>query len=267
MNRLLAIPIVCAAIAAGGMLLDDPSMFYRSILIAAAFATSVSALVTMGGFSPGDKLFTAWLMLGSGYALAGIRYLVRLYGLVTGADPLSRPLLDGMLILQNVLIAISLLWFVRAWRETGLAMPLSRSSSFLWIVIGVVVAVVVGGYPLVQGIATARADTVLLVSTLGDIVGIALIVPLALSALALRGGLLMHAWIYLAACEVFWLAYDVWLAFRQSAGVGPRVGQGVEQMVRVMAIMFAFVATIAQRRAIRPLSPLTPRVETASTAV
>lgn len=47
-----------------------------------------------------------------------------------------------------------------------------------WTLLGVGVAVVVGGYPLVQGFITAKADTVLLVSTLGDMVGIAFIVPL-----------------------------------------------------------------------------------------
>jgi hypothetical protein len=267
MNRLLLVPLGCAVVASMGMLLTDPSMFYRAILIAAAFATAISALATMSLFSPGDKLFVTWLLLGGGYALAAIRYSVRLYALVTGADPLSRTVLDGMLILQNVVIAISLWLFVRSWRTTGLATPLSRGRALLWVIVGIAVAVVAGGYPLLQGIVTAKADTVLLVSTLGDMVGIALIVPLMMSALALRGGLLMHTWIYLAACEGFWLLYDVWLAFRQSAAIGPRVGLGVEQIVRIAAIMLAFAATVAQRRAIRPLPTAARAQQPAAAAV
>ncbi len=266
MTRLVVLPFVCGIVAAAGMLLSDPSMFYRGILIAAAFAAAMSAFVTTSCFSPGDKLFTTWLLFGSGYALAGIRYLVRLYALATGANPLGRPVLDGMLVLQNVLIAIALWLFVRAWRTTGLATPLSHTSEVMWTVIGVVTAIVVGGYPLLQGIATARADTVLLVSTLGDMIGIAFIVPLAMSALALRGGLLMHTWIYLAVCEAFWLAYDVWLAFRQAADIQPRIGQGVEQIIRILAITFALVAAVAQRRAIRPLAEGVPRTDSAATA-
>ena len=117
------------------------------------------------------------------------------------------------------------------------------------IALGVVVALVIGGYPLVQGFQTRGADTVLLISTLGDVVGIALIVPLAMSALALRGGLLMHTWLYLALCEFFWMLYDIWLAVRDILGAGARAGTGIEQMIRVAAIMFAFIATVAQRRA------------------
>src|SRR5205085_12622858 len=129
--------------------------------------------------------------------------------------------------------------FVRAWRSTGL----TRCG---WgpIAAGIVVALIVGGYPLMQGFQTRGADTVLLISTLGDVVGIALIVPLAMSALALRGGLLMYTWLYLALCELFWMLYDVWLAVRGSLGIGDRVGVGVEQMIRVAAIMFAFIATV-----------------------
>ena len=48
----------------------------------------------------------------------------------------------------------------------------------------------------------------------GDMIGIALIVPLAMPALAMRGGLLMHTWLALAASEVFWLLYDVWVGTR-----------------------------------------------------
>jgi hypothetical protein len=82
-------------------------------------------------------------------------------------------------------------------------------------------------------------------------VGIALIVPLIMSALTLRGGLLMHAWLYLAACEMAWLMYDLWLAFRQTASFSPRIALGVEQIIRIIAIMFAFIATVAQRRAVK----------------
>jgi hypothetical protein len=253
LKRLVAIPFVCAAISAVGMLMSDSAapQFYRVVLILAASATAWSAFATMRLFATSDKLFRSWALLGTGYALAALRYAYRLMTLMTGLDFLAKPVLDAMLILQNVLIAIALWLFVSAWRTTGLATPGSRASRTGWTLAGFAVALLVGGYPLLHGIATASADTVLLVSTLGDIVGIALIVPLMMSALALRGGLLMHTWLYLAACELAWMMYDLWLAFRQTGSLSPRIGQGIEQMIRIVAIMLAFIATVAQRRAVR----------------
>jgi hypothetical protein len=210
----------------------------------------VSAYLTTSKFAPGDKLFAAWLFIGIGYTLSTIRYSIRLIGMLRGADlPIPRPALDTMLILQNLAIAIALFLFVRAWMTTGLGSVQSRGTRMGLIMAGILVALVAGGYPLMQGFQTRSADTVLLISTLGDVVGIALIVPLALSALALRGGLLMHTWLYLALCEFFWLLYDIWLAVREHL-VAARPGVGIEQMIRVTAIMFAFIATVAQRRAV-----------------
>lgn len=247
MKRLIFIPFICAVIAAIGMGLADPARFYRAVLIAAALVTAVSAFATTSRFAPGDKLFVSWLFVGIGYTLSTIRYSMRLWTMIRGGgDLLPRSALDAMLLLQNLCIAIALLMFVLAWRSTGLTAGQSRGAL---IALGVIVALVIGGYPLIQGFHTRGADTVLLISTLGDVVGIALIVPLALSARALRGGLLMHTWLYLALCEVFWMLYDIWLAVRDHLGVGTRAGVGIEQMIRVTAIMFAFIATVAQRRA------------------
>jgi SulP family sulfate permease len=74
---------------------------------------------------------------------------------------------------------------------------------------------------------------------------------LAMPALAMRGGLLMHTWVYLAACEGTWLLYDIWWAFqRTSPG---RTGSAVLEAIRIVAIGFAFAASVAQRRALTPV--------------
>ncbi|HKO57588.1 MAG TPA: hypothetical protein VJ276_17070 [Thermoanaerobaculia bacterium] len=253
MKRLVLIPFIGGVVVAAGMALTEPatSRFYRAALIAAALLTAGSALITTHLFAKSDKLFAAWLLIGSGYGLAAIRYSLRLVTMFGGPELLGRAALDTLLIMQNLLIAIALWLFVRSWRATGLATPFSGAARTGWTLLGVGVAVIVGGYPLIQGFVTAKADTVLLVSTLGDMVGIALIVPLAMSALAMRGGLLMHTWLYLAACEAFWLLYDVWLALRTTLGIDAPLGPGIEQVIRIIAILFAFIATVAQRRALR----------------
>jgi len=252
MNRLAVIPFVFGIITALGMFLDPDSgaMYHRVVLIAAALVTAGSAFLTMARFTREDRLYACWLLIGAGYSLAGIRYVLRVVTLASGAT-FNQSMLNAMLILQNLAIAIALWLFVRAWRTTGLAAPGSRAAQILSIAGGVAVALAVGGFPLARGIATANADLVLLVSTLGDMVGIALIVPLTMSALALRGGLLMHTWVYLAASEAAWLTYDIWYSVRASLSLPLTVGRGIEEGIRIVAVLFAFAATVAQRRAIR----------------
>jgi len=251
LKRLLLLPFLCAAVTAIGIALDPTTAaprFYQVLLIVAALATAIGGYATTTRFAPGDNLFVSWLFVGIGYSLSTIRYSIRLIALLTGTTLLPRGVLDTMLILQNVAIAVALLMFVRAWRATGLTANETHGKHAMYVLLGIIVALVVGGYPLVQGFQTRGASTVLLISTLGDVVGIALIVPLTLSALALRGGLLMQVWLALALTELFWMFYDVWLAVREHLA-GARVGTGIEQMIRVTAIVFAFVATVAQRRA------------------
>jgi len=252
MKRLALIPFVFALVTAAGMSLspDSGAMYHRVVLIVVALATAISAFVTMTRFVREDRLYACWLLIGAGYSLAGVRYILRVITLLTGTT-FPQPVLNVMLILQNVAIAGALWLFVRAWRATGLAAPGSRSAQVVSTIAGVVVAIVVGGYPLAKGIANASADLVLLVSTLGDMVGLALIVPLMMSALAMRGGLLMHTWVYLAASEVAWLCYDIWYAIRPELALAMPTGRGIEEGIRVIAVLFAFAATVAQRRAIR----------------
>ena len=77
-----------------------------------------------------------------------------------------------------------------------------------------------------------------------DIVGLSLIVPLALSAFAMRGGLLMHTWIYLAASEVAWLLYDVWWALQPP--VATNVGTSIMEAVDVVRAFGAHPHDVAR---------------------
>ena len=253
MKRLVIVPFVCGVVAAGGMFLTDAQsqIYYRAVLVVVASLTAISSFLSAKEFDRGDKLYLSWLLLGLGYTVAAVRYLLRIYVLITGAGITNPYFLNGLLILQNVLVPISLFLFVRAWHATGLAAPGSAATQALSIAAGVVVSIVVGGYPLLRGIQTASADLVLLVSTAGDMVSIALIVPLMLPALALRGGSLMHTWAYLTAGIAAWLIYDIWYALRATNPLPVNTARGIEEGIRVVAIMFACIASVAQRRAVR----------------
>lgn len=223
--------------------------FHRLLLVIALVATAISAFATTSKFSRGDRLLKSWLFIGIGYALSAIRHGTRLIGYFEPSVVLPPTLSNVLVIAQNVAIALALLLFVLAWRATGLTASVSRRTQLTSTILGIAVAVIVGGYPLVKALTSAEPNPVLLISTAGDIVGLSLIVPLALSALAMRGGLLMHTWIYLAASEVAWLLYDVWWALEPP--VASNVSTAILEAMRMLAVLFAFIATVAQRRALR----------------
>ncbi|MFP5245463.1 MAG: hypothetical protein ACLGH0_02125 [Thermoanaerobaculia bacterium] len=235
-------------------LLFDPergSLYHRAILVAVCLITAVAAFGTASRFSRGDRLLACWILIGAAYALSGLRHGIRLLGLtVVPTLVLPNAIANAMVIGQNVFIALALLLFVLAWRRTGLAAPGSRAAQLGSIAAGVLIAIVVGGYPLTKGMASIASNPVLIISTLGDMIGIALIVPLAMPALAMRGGLLMHTWVYLAASEAAWLLYDIWWAL-ELAPVNARTGSAILEAIRLVAIGFAFAAAVAQRRALR----------------
>ena len=235
------------------MVLPDAraQIYHRVVLLIVAVLTAISAFITAREFDRSDRLFLSWTLLGAGYVIAAIRYSLRIYTLLAGGGITNPQFLSALLILQNVLVPLSLLLFVRAWRETGLAVPGSAATHTASIVAGIVIAIVVGGFPLFRGLMVAKADLVLLVSTLGDMISLALIVPLMMPALALRGGSLTYTWAYLTIGIVMWLAYDIWFALRDTMSFQVNVERGIEEAIRVTAIMFACIASIAQRRAVR----------------
>jgi hypothetical protein len=61
----------------------------------------------------------------------------------------------------------------------------------------------------------------------------------------------MNTWAYLTTGIAIWLVYDIWFALRDPITLPVNVERGIEEAIRVTAIMFACIASIAQRRAAR----------------
>lgn len=253
MKRLAFVPLIGAVLALVSMALDASiaPLYLRALLVTSLVLTSFSGLLTASRFSAGDRLLASWLLLGAGYLFSAVRHATRLIAYFEPSIALPSTVNTILVIAQNVAIALALLLFVLAWRATGLTAPVSRQAQILSIVAGLALAVIVGGYPLIKGLGATETNPVLLISTAGDIVGLALIVPLALSALAMRGGLLMHTWVYLAASEVAWLLYDMWWALQPNMQLAENVSNAIFEALRILAVLFAFAATTAQRRAMR----------------
>src|SRR5262249_25576794 len=114
-------------------------------------------------------------------------------------------------------------------------------------------AVVIAGTPLViqarrllSGDVTAIAGVV---SSLGDIITFTLIGPIFMTALALRGGVLVWPWSLITASTLSWLLHDaqnVVAHYRPPAPAGD-VAAGAA-LWRIPACVLMLAAGLAQRR-------------------
>jgi len=159
---------------------------------------------------------------------------------------------QGIVVVAN-LAALGANWLMaRAWRVAGLerqGSPWRR-----WAIIGVTfaLALCVTGLPLVHTLLAEPPPprpVIYIVSGVSDMLCICLIAPVALTVLAMRGGLLVWPWGFYMAAMICWLFYDAGDVLRQLQ-VSPRVGKQIEDAadsVRVLACVFTFSAALAQR--------------------
>ena len=243
------LPWLCGVVVLAGVFAPaHPALiYYRSALLVAVLLATGGAIAAARVFGHGDPLFVTWSVLAGGYVLLAIRYLLRL--LVTLQFMQTPVMFDRvLLIVHNIAVPVALYLFVRSWRQTGLTMSMSRNTAILSTMGGFLIALAIGGFPLIEGMH--NTDPALLISTLGDMAGIALIVPLLIPALELRGGLLMFTWLYLACAQFVWLMYDIWAVARSGAGASNAFALALDQALRAVALMYIFSAAWAQRRAI-----------------
>jgi len=243
------LPWLCGAVILAGPLASPSTalVFYRSMLLVAVLIATAGSVAAARMFDRGDGLFVTWSVLAGGYVLLAIRYVMRL--LVTMHVMTTPVMLDRvLLIVHNIAVPVALFLFVRSWRQTGLAMSISRTAMAASTIGGVAIAIAIGAFPLIGGMD--NTDPALLISTLGDMASIALIVPLLLPALELRGGLLMYTWLYLAIAEMVWLVYDIWAVARTNFGITSAWALAIDQALRVVALMYIYSAAAAQRHAI-----------------
>jgi hypothetical protein len=179
---------------------------YSSALFGAVYAAF--------GFGPGDRLRWAWGLMAS-YTIIGVGKVIlwgspRHVGPAMGAWPQSlTPLASGSAtIMLNLLSCSGLALFARVWNGTGLTPPWRGRATL----VAFAVALAIGGLPVVRDIQMISAGQGLriagLASSLGDIISIALIGPVLVTAIAMRGGLLVWPWSLLTASSFAWLLFD-----------------------------------------------------------
>jgi hypothetical protein len=261
MKRLLLIPAAALAVFLAARALVPASHDLDAYIIQVGVLASLAFAGGMAAghrFERGDYLRTAWYVVSASYlplvGSAALRWL----------DPTSSSekigLARGLLTLvANFLGAVSMWLFARAYRIAGIDLG-SRAKKVTAGVVAGAIALAIAGVEMYQaasalggGDYTAMVD---LFGAVGDVVTLALIAPILLTALALRGGLLMWPWILIAAANITWLFDDAQGLIAQLLSSDAALAtERWSQMWRVLACALMFTAGLAQRAVLAPEPP------------
>jgi hypothetical protein len=251
---LFASALVAAALASG-----SPGATLRVYHLGGILTKGLAAagcLAAAARFGRGDYLRVGWALFAGCYALLVAK------DLVAGADPRavlaaapSPDRLRDLLVLAANLLSVAGAWMLaRVWGRAGLSLPgraAGRAGAFAG---AAAVALLVAGPTLwvhARAVLAGRPDTVMyLFSDLGDIATFALTAPFALTALALRGGLLGWTWILLTAGNVAWMLVDGLQVFGPGALRDPAAARLLEEAVLAAGCAAYFAAGMAQRWAL-----------------
>jgi hypothetical protein len=216
--RVLVIACAAAVIAASVVfaLLSAPLNWELArYACLASYATAVvGSLIGAFSFGRGDRLRWAWLLIAS-YAAIGVGKVLlwgspRHVGPALGLMPATQTAVSNGIatILLNLCSVAGLALFARVWHGTGLTPPWRGRIT----VVAFVVGLVVGGVPVwndIHAIAAGQSIRVAgLASSLGDIAAITLMGPILVTAIAMRGGLLVWPWTILTVSSIAWLGFD-----------------------------------------------------------
>ncbi len=167
-------------------------------------AVAASSWRAAVGFARGDYLRRAWLLLGACYAIIGAIQLIPF-------AKIGLALVIAISLVLNAVGVAALVHFARAHRVAGLELG-SRRRSLAVLAAVLAIAAVIDVWPIVDTMQRLQhgdlRPAMYIISSLGDLVALVLIAPIFLTALALRGGLLLWPWAMLAASTVSWLVVD-----------------------------------------------------------
>jgi hypothetical protein len=246
---LLITPVVVAAFLVHRAF--DPSVVVIRIEYLAMMGLAVAGpVLAMLCFDRGDHLRRAWL----GFAVSYVGLFESSFFRIVLVEH-TRWVRYAGYIVSNVAAPIGAFLFATAASVAGLELPgskLTRRASYF---ASFGVAVAMAGPSFYQGIKHWDFPDGLIpvISAAGDLITFAMLVPILMTALALRGGLVAWVWIFLTAAELSWLLYDLLVAVIQTDA---RWTDFVDGGFRSAALVLTFTAGLAQYRISRArLSP------------
>jgi hypothetical protein len=216
----------------------------------AALAGSVAAALA---YSPGDYLRRGWALNAACY----VALLTRDAWLFVAPGPPS-PLVEA---LRALLVAIanasgvaSTWMLARAWHVAGLELPGSPITRRTAMALSIGASLLFAGpslfYDVRDSLAGAPDRYWTIPSDLGDLLALPVLAPVALTALATRGGSLIWPWGLYTISLLAWLLYDAVLSVPDLLNVSHDGFRAVAEVFRFLAGACACAAGLAQRRAV-----------------
>jgi hypothetical protein len=265
---LSALPWLAAAavIAIGASVAGATNdVILRAPLDAVRVAAAAACVVAATAFEPGERLRRAWLLNGV--------FLIVLFArdITLALWPNDHRVL-GVAVAhwQNALVligngcAVTGTWLMaRTWRVARISLPGSLPQQRTLVIAAAAVALAITGGSLLVDIRSvmngAAQGIVDFVSRVSDVIELCLIVPVALTALALRGGRLGWPWWLLTVSLLSWLFYDAAGTISEFVAVDPRAVRVPREVLRTLACGYLGAAALAQRFAV--LGAFTSRAE------
>jgi hypothetical protein len=259
-RALIGIPIASAAILVLALALvgrDRAELYRAEIAIAQAlgfWGCLAAALI----FDKGDYLRRAWGLQMICYGLIFAGDLTLTTGMFS-----NRPwtaLANGILTLTANASAMGGTFFLaRTARVAGIQMPGSNVTRRVLSMGALAIALAAAGpAALVSARQVLHGDQggiMFFASCMGDIFCFAMIAPLLLTTVAMRGGLLAWPWGFMTASGLAWLTYDgVQTLSPILLGISAEAARPVSEVARCLACTCAFSAGLAQRWTILDVS-------------
>lgn len=225
-----------------------------AVLVAATAGCAVAA----GSFDRGDYLWKAWalntvsngaLVLDTAIFGSTSHFAVRdiSHQAAWASAALST--------VANVSAVVMVVLVGRAWKVAGLDLQVSPAKRWAAFAASAAVALLISGPGAAADLHAALAgkgDAISgLISDAGDIATLAVLAPVMLTALALRGGTLSWPWALLAVSTLGWLLYDgVGTVAPLLHAEGPQL-RPLEEAFRALACVATLSSGMLQRLAVK----------------
>ena len=182
---------------------------------------TLGALAGASAFTRHDRMMWAWLAIALGTAVGGAVCAL------TGRPPIksgwgSAPVADWVrqvvvakAFVVNAASVVGLLLIAQAYRDLGARPAWYRVATLVAFAVGAAVA----GPALMHSVTGGGISWTGVFSSVGDLVSITMIGPLAVSAIKMRGGKMSWPYLLLTLSTLSWLAYDATIALSGDAQV------------------------------------------------
>jgi hypothetical protein len=211
---LLALPFAGAMVLFALLqVVADQEYLFRVEVLALKLLAAGGTLAAALRLARGDYLRWAWLLTSVCLMLLFAKDLLFGLGWRWLQFPETVAWARGVIgLLANVCGVIGTLLLARAWRVAEIVLPGSRAQRIAVGLAACVLSLLTAGYSTfldVRGLIGGDPQRLVSVaSDLGDIVSLILIAPVMLTAIALRGGLLVWPWALMTMSQLGWLLYD-----------------------------------------------------------